>query len=195
MLDSKDPGKAQTAALVGGAAGGIGAPAVEGVIAAGRAVGTPVGGKARGLFDPDGEAARRVAGALRADFQANGENFTREQVGEALGRGQTIVIGDLGGGTTRSLARSAANTSPEARMALQDATGDRFATQATRTGDFVEGLGSGTASVDIRDQLQSQARRANRTAYGEFYRATDGGVWNDDFAQLATAPDVADVAM
>ena len=192
-IDSKDAQKAAQTGFVGALGGGLATPVAEGIGAAAAAAGRPIANTLRGLVRPDAEAARRVGAGLAADFAVGGENLNAAQAAGAGKRGQELVVADFGGETTRALARSAANTSPEARIALGDVIERRFSTQGDRTGDFVNTLGSGQSAVNTLDQLQTAARNANKPAYARAYNDPAGqAVWNQDLADLMQAPAVQD---
>jgi len=183
---------AATGAVLGGATGGLAPPLVEGAIQGVNAAARPVINSARGAFNPEGEASRRVVTALNRDFQNEGPQFTPEETAVARAANSPTAVIDAGGETTRALARSAANTSPEAREELAGLVHDRFGTQNTRTADFVQRLTGATGdNPSTTEALQAQARRANRPAYERAYQ--DGPVvWNPDIEQVTQAPAVQD---
>ena len=192
-IDSKDAQKAAQAGLFGTVAGGLGVPLVEGASAAARAVGAPVANTLRGIVNPDAEAARRVGAGLAADFAVGGNSLTTNQAAAAGRNGQELVVADFGGDVTRALARSAANTSPEARTALGDVIDRRFSTQGDRTGDFIKSFGSGQSAVTTSDQIAAAARAANKPAYAKAYNDPNAqAIWNQDLADLMQAPAVQD---
>jgi hypothetical protein len=120
-------------ALYGGAAGAAG-PVV------GKAVGevaAPLARVVRGLRDPQAEAGRRVAGALDRDISSGNAGLTSREFADAKRGGQPVALMDTGGETTRALMRSAANTSPEARGAIERFTSDRFGGQGGRVEDWL----------------------------------------------------------
>jgi hypothetical protein len=192
LADTKDLRSAGLAALGGAALGGVAPPALEGFAAGAGAIGRAVGGPVRALANADAEAARRVSGALSRDAAIGGQQLDETALRAAQATGQPAVVADMGGETTRGLARSAANTSPEARAALSKVANDRFEGQAPRVADFVMGLGSGRDAITARESLKAQAARANKPAYAKAFAQAPGGMWNDDLAQLAQAPVVAD---
>lgn len=190
LADTKDIGAAARAALGGAAIGGLATPAVEGVAKGLGALGGGVARAVRGVVNPDAEAARRVATALGRDARVGGQQLDDAALAAAQAAGQPAVVADMGGRATQSLARSAANTSPEARHALETVISDRFEGQAPRVSEFVLGLGTGEDALATREALQRAAAAANRPAYAKAY-AQGGSVWHEDLAQLAQAPDVA----
>lgn len=195
LTNLPDVGKnAATGAAIGGLIGGAAPPLVEGAINAGRAVGNRLGitPAIRGALNPEQEAARRVAGALERDATIGGQGLDPAAMRAAQQSGQPAVVADLGGEATRGLARSSANTSPEARQALQVATSDRFESQAPRIGQFVSDLGGGSDATTTIERLNDAARRANRPAYQRAYTEGANGVWNENLGSLMEAPAVQD---
>src|SRR6185437_7955995 len=146
-------------------------PLVEGAIQGASALARPVTNTIRGITNPEGEAGRRVLTALDRDFQTQGPQFTPQDTAVAQQAGSPTAIIDAGGETTRALARSAANTSPEARDALSGLTQNRFGTQNTRAADFVNQLTGATGDTPgAIDALKDAAQKANRPAYQQAYR-------------------------
>jgi hypothetical protein len=192
-IDTKDAQKAAQAGLFGALGGGLGVPVVEGVGAAARAASRPIVNTLRGIVNPEAEAARRVGSGLAADFSVGGNNLTADQAAAAGRNNQELVVADFGGDVTKALARSAANTSPEARTALNEVIERRFSTQGDRTGDFIRGFGSGQSAVTTSDQLASAARSANKSSYARAYNDPNAqAIWNQDLADLMQAPAVQD---
>lgn len=187
-----------TGAAVGGVVGGgVGAavPAAiggaktlynRGMDAAANATGT-----VRGMVNADAEAARRVQAALARDAQIGGTQFDDASLAAAQRAGQPVRVADIGGETTRALARSAANTSPEGRAALQATAEDRFQTQGNRAVEFVQRLAGTTGDAGAtREALQAAAKAANRGAYGRAYAQGRSGLWDDTLSRLSAAPAV-----
>lgn len=185
--------KATAAAQQGGlglAAGAVAPTFVRGAEAFARATGklaSTVAQPFRSVVAPETEAARRVNAALARD----GVTDPAGDLARMQGQGAPAVIGDVGGETTRALARSATNLSPEGRQALTEATSDRFAGQGDRITELLRGLGPSSAGKTL-DELQQAARLANRPAYAKAYMQGGLGLWSDDLAGLAQAPAVQD---
>ncbi len=121
--------------LAGGGAGavfGAAAPPVARVI--GGAV-APAVTTARGIINPTAEAAQRVGTAIERDAAAGSGGLTRAQFDAARNANEPVNLMDLGGDTTRALARSAANTSPEGRQELNRVIDRRFEDQSQRLAD------------------------------------------------------------
>ncbi|MFC0282402.1 hypothetical protein ACFFJB_02015 [Camelimonas abortus] len=138
-------------------------------------------------------AGYRVKEALSRDAAAGNQMLTRQELAALQAEGVPVVVADMGGETTRALARSAANTSPEARDALNKVVSERFATQSTRIADDVAGLSPlGANATESLDKLRAAARAANRPRYAAAYAKGATGVWDDELAALTRAPDVAD---
>lgn len=131
--------KAAEGALIGGAVGGAVPPVVEGAIQGARAVASPVISAVRGIRDPQGEAARRTVTALQRDVAADPQSaarLTQQEFTQSAQNAGPATVMDLGGETTRALARSAANTSPEGRAVLSQSINDRFEQQAPRMAEW-----------------------------------------------------------
>lgn len=186
-------------AAVGGALGaGVGAvapPIVEGVIQGARALGRPVASALRGATDPETEAARRVMGALQRDAAADVGAVSRltpqEFVASAQQGGPARVM-DLGGDTTRALARSAANTSPEGLGVLNRVINDRFESQGSRIVDWLNNtfhFPNAQAQQRAIDQVE---RRVNSVGYRRAYQAGDREIFSPELERLLGSPAVGD---
>jgi hypothetical protein len=172
-------------ALTGAALGTVGAGAVEAL----SPLATRVANVYRGIRDPDLEAQRRIAAAVRADMNSAGSRFSPQEVVESDIAGTPRGLLDTGE-TTRALGRSAANTSPEARAALTEFTQERFEQQSPRIAAYVRDLtGGGNATEDL-ERIQDVARRANRPAYRAAYQAGESGLWTPELERLASSPAV-----
>jgi hypothetical protein len=171
-------------AVTGAALGTLGAGAMEAL----RPVGQRVMAAARGIYDPDAEAARRVAQHVVSDWQRTGPALTAEEIAAANAAGTPRALIDTAGESTRALGRSAANSSPAARDALTTMTQERFEQQAPRIAGFVRQMTGGGDTVADLEAIQAAARRANRPAYAQAYR--DGAIplWDDGFRDLTAAP-------
>lgn len=190
-----------TGGLVGagtGAAVGTVAPvAVEGVIQGARGLAAPFGQAAqviRGIRDPEAEAARRVTGALQRDASVAGgpPGISPADFAASRTAGGPATIMDLGGETTRGLARSAANTSPEGRAVLSKTIDDRFESQSERVAGWLNKTFGPSDTGATRDALQVAARNANQPAYNKAFAQGRVGVWDQDLAELAQAPIMQD---
>jgi Cell Wall Hydrolase len=184
------PGAMATGAALGGALGA----GAYGVLKGAGALAAPVSDRVRsainGLRNPEDEAVRRVSGALARDAAAGDVPASADLIA-SIRAGQPVAVGDLGGETTRAVARSAANTSPEGRSALTQMTQDRYNAQSTRAGDFIGNLFRYNGDITATSEaLQEAARKANRPLYEKAYKEGANGVWNDELANIANSPAV-----
>lgn len=180
--------QAATGAALGGVVGAAAPPVVEGVIQAVRGVAAPAARVLRGAVNPEAEASRRTLGAIQRDVEADPGAAARltpqEFVASAQGGGPATIM-DLGGETTRALARSAANTSPEGRAALSRTVNDRFEGQSDRvTGWLANTFNYPNASAQ-QQALEQTARGVNRAAYARAYRDGADGLWSPELERLA----------
>lgn len=191
------PGDIATSAAIGGG-GGLVMPAV------GDALGAGVKGLldwARPAFNavrkPTEEAARRVGTALNRDIAADPAQVM-SATDEAVARSMRVPVMnvDRGGETTRALARSVANNSPEARSAIEKAAAERFATQGDRATEFVRKLAGGSVDdLAFQEAVQNAARAANKPAYGRAFASPRArGMWGPELEQLMGAPAIRKAA-
>ena len=187
-------GKATVGAGLGAVVGGVAPPIVEGAIQAGRAVVNPVATALRGAVNPEAEAARRVAESARlgigSDPQAVGR-ITPQELANSVQQGGPAMLMDIGGESTRALARSAANTSPEARQTLNNAINDRFEGQTGRVVQWLRDTFNYPNADAQQQALEQTARTANRAAYARSYRDGSDGVWSPEIERLAGSDAVA----
>lgn len=182
---------------VGGAIGTVAPVAVEGALQGARLAATPFRGAAqmvRGAIDPEAEAARRVVSGLQRDAQVAGgpAGLTPQEFTASVNSGGPAALMDLGGETTRALARSAANTSPEGRAALNTAINDRFESQSGRVTDWLNRTFGPSDTGATREALQDAARQANKPAYAKAYREGDQPLWSPELQRIVGSPDVVD---
>lgn len=182
---------ALTGAGFGAATGAIAAPIAEGVGHAAGFLTAPIAGAVRGALNPEAEGARRIIMATQRDLAARGPTLSPDELAAAQRAGIPRAIIDAGNETTRALARSAANTSPEARAALSGFINDRFETQAPRAAAFIDQLVGGAGDVGTtREALQTAARQMNGPAYRAAYAAGDRGLWSPELERLSGSPAV-----
>lgn len=159
--------------LIGGGVG-LAIPAVgAGLSAAGRAIADKVYPTVNAVRNPSGEAARRVGLAIRRDATANPQSIM-SNADEAVARQNNIplVNADRGGETTRALARSVANQSPEARAIIENTTSDRFGSQSVRASTFINRITGGNADdLAYQEGLRTAARAVNKPAYDAAFKA------------------------
>ncbi|HLY88321.1 MAG TPA: hypothetical protein VKQ27_04995 [Acetobacteraceae bacterium] len=171
--------KAATGLVSGIVGGAVGQGVGEGMGAIASHYGTPIVQTVRGWMDPNGEAARRLASALRADQEmitaGTAQGMTPQQWAAARARGEPVTLADLGSGRTQALLRSAANTSPEGRAQLEQVLENRFLAQNERVADtFRNALPQGRANADkSADQIVAEYDRGRVPAYRAAYAQGD----------------------
>jgi hypothetical protein len=177
---------AGTGAVAGAALGTVGAGAAETLSPLARQVGNAV----RGWRDPDLEAGRRAVEGLRADWERAGPAFTNEEIAAANTAGLPRALINVGGERTRAIARSAVNTSPEARAAVQEFTQDTFETQSPRIAGFIRHITGGADAAADQEVLERAAAISSRRTYALAMRSGRKEVWNPELERLAQAPDI-----
>jgi hypothetical protein len=187
--------RAAVGTVLGGAVGAAAPPLVEGAIQGGRALARPVVNAVRGAMNPADEAARRVVTGLERDARVDPGAINRLSPGEFATEAQSggpATIMDMGGETTRALARSAANTSPEGRQLLNETINNRYEGQTGRITNWFNdafNFPNATAQQEAIDQTQ---KAVNRGAYARAYRDGDKPLWSPELERLTSAPAVED---
>lgn len=176
-----------TGGAVGGVVGGL-APVAGRIV---NAATKPVQNVIRGIVNPGEEAERRVATALDRDIKTGSGGLTPTDFVAAKKSGQPVNLMDVGGETTRSLARSAANTSPEGREVLNRSINDRFEGQSDRLSDWLRTNFHYPDAVAQQEALESASRTANRGAYAKAYQEGSKGLWSPELERLAGSDAVA----
>lgn len=178
-----------TAAGVGGVVGAVAPPV-------GRLVNSkvvePIANTLRGIKDPAAEAERRVAGAIDRDIRNSDRGLSLQQMTDAKASGQPAMLMDAGGETTRALARSAANTSPEGRSTLNRAIDERFESQAPRLAEWLQQTFHFPNADAQQDALDKIARTVNRPNYAKAYSEGSNLKFDETFEQISQAPVVQD---
>ena len=165
-------------APVGAVTGAALTPVVEGATALATRAARPVTNLVRGMINPDEEALRRIgiAGVRDARIAVPGASdapLTAAEYAAAEQAGLPVAAIDRLGTTGRALARSAADTSPEALAALTRATQERFQGQSPRMAGFV------------REQAQYPNVEAQQAALTEAQRGTNTAAYRRAYAQGA----------
>ena len=178
-------------AAIGAAIGGI-APGFGRIVGSAAA---PVVEAVRGIRDAEGSAARRVANAISKARQT-GQAMTPQEIAEAKAAGQPVLPIDEAGEYGRALARSAANTSPEARATLNEAIDPRFEQQADRYVDYLNSTYHYPDAPAQRRALDQVEQNVNKTRYAAAQKAADNrfpqGIWSPELERLASSLDVVD---
>lgn len=183
---------AATVGALGGAIGGAIPGVGAGLNALGRSVADAVGPRLNSIVRPAQEAGRRVARAIGID-EANSAVPVLNQTDEASAaiNQQNLLNVDRGGETTRALARSAANTDPEARAILDRTASDRFAAQGERAQSFVGRIMNGaTDDLALQDSIKAAARKANAPAYRKAYQEGSDLILTPEMERLTSSPAV-----
>lgn len=188
-------GRAVTGAAAGALLGGAAPAAIEGVIRAGQSVGRPIANAIRSIRSPEDEAARRVATAISRDMASDPAAAARLSPNEfaaSLQSGGPAVMMDLGGDTTRALARSAANTSPEGRAILNRTINDRFEGQAGRVTDWLRHTFNYPNAQAQQEAIETAARTVNRSNYRAAMREGDFPIMSSEIERIIGSPAVVD---
>jgi hypothetical protein len=187
--------RAAMGAGVGGIVGG-GAPAViKGVELAASGAGKalqPIVNGYRGFQDPEGEAARRVVSSIARDYKGGGPGLAGAEYRAAQAEGLPVTVMDLGGETTRALARSAANTSPEGRAVLNRTIDDRFEGQGPRLTDFLNKTFHYPNAQAQQEAIDAVEKTANRAGYAKAYHVGDRDIMSPELERLLGSPAVGD---
>jgi hypothetical protein len=141
-------------------------------------------------FNRENEVTRRIGLALQ-----QGENgparlgMTQADEAVAAQAGTPVINADRGGAPLRTLARTAANVSPEAAQSLNATVSDRFETQGPRAVSFIQRLMNGaTDDLALQDALRQGARKANQPAYRAAYDAPQAkAIWTPEIRNLMQA--------
>lgn len=168
--------------VLGGAGGAIG----EGLIRGGEKVGRLF----RGATDAETEAARQVAGQLKADTGKFGYAITPGMEQAATEAGLPLGLIDIGAQGTRDLARVAASSS-EGAQTFKDFF-DRRLGAGQRLEGFVRRITGGARAADDREALELAATSANNAAYKTAYAAGDRPIRSAELDRLLGDPEVVD---
>lgn len=169
--------------VVGGGIGGAIPLAGAALSAAGRIVGDRIAPTINAIKNPSEEAQRRIGLAIKRDAEA-GASGLLSSADEAVAQANNIPLinADRGGETTRALARSVANQSPEARATIEKTASDRFGAQSQRAASFIQRLAGGNADdLALQERIQTTSRLVNKPAY-------DAAMNSDAAQQVFTRP-------
>lgn len=187
--------RAAMGAGVGGVVGGLAPAALAGVALAGQGISRatePLRNASRGFRNVDDEASRRVGSAIERDRANGAPGLSGAEMDQAVARGQPATIMDLGGDTTRALARSAANTSPEGRAVLNRTIDDRFEGQSGRLEGWFNQTFHYPNAHSQQQAIDHLERTVNNAGYQRAYRIGDRDIMTPELERLLGAPAVAD---
>jgi hypothetical protein len=193
MIDSLSRGA--SGAAIGGALGGAAPAVIEGAVRGGRALLQTPANAMRGIFNTGDEAARRVATAIERDAKTDpgaASRLTPQEFGASVQSGGPAAVVDLGGATTRALARSAANTSPEGRAVLERTINDRFEGQGPRVIEWLRNTFHFPDAQAQSEALTQASKTVNKPAYAKALHEGRSGIWDDELSQISQAPAVQD---
>ncbi len=186
--------KGATGLVSGILGGGLAHTIGTGIGAAAEKYGAPVVNTVRGWMNPEGEAARRVAAALKADNEmiaaGTAKGMTPQQRIAAKQAGEPVTLADLGAGRTQALLRSAANTSPEGRAQLEKVIQDRFLSQGERVADTVRQVvpGGQANARKSADQLVAEYDKGRTPLYQKAYEEGDKEIISPTIERLMGSP-------
>jgi hypothetical protein len=176
---------------VGGAAGGLGAPVLEGTIAAGRYLaGKPVE-LIRSAIAPGAQAERAVGRAYQQAVAADPAAARRLDLAE-LGPGSPAVVLDVLGQPGRNLARSAANLSGQAADVIEQTLEPRAAAQSSRFTDWFRQSMNYPDAFSAQEAIEQTAKSINAPAYQRAFTEGARGIWDNELVGLSQAPALQD---
>lgn len=173
LSENQGPGDAAIETAKGAGTGAVFGLAGSAALEGGKSVYSVVSRLARGTKNAETEAAANVSMALEKDRNKFGQGVTQAEADVADVAGTPRVIANLGQQGVLSLARDAANKSPEAWQALKTHVDKVYENQAERIGGYIrQKTGAYDAGADL-EAIRSAARRENRARYNPAYRAGD----------------------
>lgn len=150
----------------------------------------PITEAIRGSSNPEQQAAVNVLSARARDARSLRPGLSDAEMRAAETAGQPVANVDRGGSTTLSLARSSANTSPEARAALEALSEDRLAGQKPRTVQWLNETFDFPDSPKALETIETTATKENGKNYLIARRDGAHGLWSPELERLTSSPDV-----
>ena len=184
------PEEMLSSAVYGAGIGAVTPPLASAFGAAARAIGGKVAPAWAAATRPGDEASRRTGVALVRDMKSGADNLLNSaDDATARAAGIQLMNVDRGGETTRALARSVANQSPEARSLITKAADERFNTQGLRAIDVVKRVAGGAVDdIGYQQAIQNTARMVNAPAYKAAYNAPQASaIWTPQIRNLMQA--------
>jgi hypothetical protein len=178
-----------TGAGLGGTIGAVAPAVVEPITRLGARVLSPITSRISGALRPEEAATQRIGIAATRGPQG----LTEAEYAAEQALGTPVAAVDRLGQAGQALARSAANTSPEARAALENVT-TRYQDTGGRLANWLRGQFHYPDAEAQRVAIAEAARTANPPAYRrasqEAAQLHPGGLWDEGFEQIAQAPEV-----
>lgn len=185
IASGKEGGDVLSDMAVDGTIGALSPVVTKGVELGAKAIGNNIVRPVATMLNRDNEAIKRVS---RAVVQDRGIGGVMSGADEAVARqsGVPVMNADRFGQATRSLARTAANVSPEADGMLRRTVEDRFGSQADRAVSFVNRLMNGaTDDLALQDALRNAASKSNDIAYTRARNNPNArAIWNQPIKEL-----------
>lgn len=185
IASGKQGGDVLSDMAVDGTIGALSPVVTKGVELGAKAIGNNIVRPVATMLNRDNEAIKRVS---RAVVQDRGIGGVMSGADEAVARqsGVPVMNADRFGQATRSLARTAANVSPEADGMLRRTVEDRFGSQADRAVSFVNRLMNGaTDDLALQDALRNAASKSNDIAYTRARNNPNArAIWNQPIKEL-----------
>lgn len=150
----------------------------------------PITEAIRGSTNPEAQAAVNVLAAHARDAKVGRSGLSDAEMQAAELAGQPVANVDRGGAATLSLARSSANTSPEARAALEALSEDRLAGQKPRAVQWVNETFGFPDSPKTLEAIETAATKENGRNYLIARRDGAHGLWSPELERLTSSPDV-----
>jgi len=180
--------RAKEEALIGGV-GGAAIPPIVDVFGKGVGKALDVAQKAMGKST----APETFQRALEASRGISEGRLTPAQVAEAEAAGQPVLPIDIGGAPLKREAKTALQSSMEARDILLGSLQERAKGQQGRLYDFAEKLtGKNLADPDVIKGIKDASRAVNTPAYDAARAAGAGGVWTTKLESLSNHPWIKD---
>jgi hypothetical protein len=186
--------KGGTGTVVGGA---LGAGLQKGMQYAGKGLGwvsDKLTAPFKNLKDPEGFALEKFIQTAKNDVAA-GRGLTQEQIDIAQKYGIPILGGDTGGRQLHSLARVAADMSPEAGAKMGQELAERHAERPQYFQNFLESFTQAPNVRKARSAIEDAAKPANAAAYDTAIEQGSQGFKSKIIDDLMTAPEMQDAVV
>jgi len=180
--------RAKEEALIGGV-GGAAIPAVVDLLGMGVKKAADIARKAAGKST----AQETFERAMEASKGVSEARLTPAQVTEAEAAGQPVLPIDIGGAPLKREAKTALQSSMEARDILLGTLQERAKGQQGRLYDFAEKLtGKNLSDPDVIKGIKDASRVVTTPAYETAFKLGEGGVWTPRLESLSKHPWIKD---